>query len=74
MQTVEIDATEIDVINNAVFPVEHIICSQQLQFIQDIILHLAAVQLEGQVMSLQKSFSFLLDRQIYFSPELTNFC
>lgn len=46
MQTMEIADTEINVINNAVFPVEKIIWSQQLQVIQDIILHLTVVHLE----------------------------
>lgn len=42
----EISATEINVINNAVFPVEKIIWWQQLQLIQDIILRLTTVQLK----------------------------
>lgn len=57
----EIDATEIVVINNAVFPMEQIIWSQQLQFIQDIILHLEG-QVERQVRRLQKIL-FLSIRQ-----------
>lgn len=57
----EIDATEIVVINNAVFPMEEIIWSQQLQFIQDIILHLEG-QVERQVRRLQKIL-FLSIRQ-----------
>lgn len=70
----EIAATETNVISNAVFPVEKIILSQQLQFSQDIILRLTTVQLEEQVRGLQKPFSFLSDRQICFLPELKNLC
>lgn len=64
MQTMEIGATEISVINNAVFPVEKIVWSQQLQVIQNIILCLTAVHLE-EVRGLQRSFSFLSDRKFY---------
>lgn len=54
----KISATEINVINNAVFPVEKIIWWQQLQLIQDIILRLTTVQLKEWLGVFKNPFPF----------------